>query len=284
MITFLRLGEKGNLGNQLFQIASSIGIADKNGHQYSFPAWKYSEFLERPLPVLSEADAKNWTQIKEKQFSYYDWKLGDGNYNLEGWLQTEKYFQEVDIKHVFKFKKHFQDDLKEKFKYLFSRKTILITIRRGDFVDNKYYFQTSYKYYFSALLKHFPDFEDYNIIFTSDDPDYCKYHFQFLKNAYFLEGLSAIEQMALASLFDHFIISNSTFSWWVAWLGEKENTKVVCPIRNFDGPYRKIYDETDYYCERWNKHDENSFSIPSKYISLTCCAFRDLKKKDCSFD
>jgi hypothetical protein len=39
MITYSNLGKKGDLGNQLFQIASIIGIAEKNHQEYCFPIW-----------------------------------------------------------------------------------------------------------------------------------------------------------------------------------------------------------------------------------------------------
>ncbi len=29
--------------------------------------------------------------------------------------------------------------------------------------------------------------------------------------------------------FDHFIISNSSYSWWASYLGEKENSIIIAP-------------------------------------------------------
>ena len=29
--------------------------------------------------------------------------------------------------------------------------------------------------------------------------------------------------------YDHFIISNSSYSWWASYLGEKENSKIKAP-------------------------------------------------------
>lgn len=268
MITFLRLGKKGNLGNQLFQVASTIAIAKRNGHQYCFPDWKMNDYFENEIPLIPETKVLNWKIIKEKQFNFYEWEVEEGNFSLEGWFQTEKYFTNINVKEIFSFKKEFKKKLQLKHQHLFEKKNVFISIRRGDFVDNKYYFQTSYRFYFTALLKYFPDFEHYNFIFTSDDIGYCKKHFISLPNVFFLENLSAAEQLCLAQNADHFVISNSTFSWWVAWLSEKENSIIIRPERNFAGRYLKEYDESDFFPERWIKHKENETSIPLKYKSL----------------
>lgn len=266
MITFSRLGKKGNLGNQLFQIASTIGIAKKNDQKYCFPHWEYADYFEWKFNQIN--NIKDWIAVRENKFNYYDWEVINDNYDLNGWLQTECYFHNLNIKNVFKFKTEFEIKIVAKYKTLFSKKTILVTVRRGDFVNNPNYFQLSYKFYLTALLHHFNDLEEYNIIFTSDSISYCKKHFSFLPNVFFLENLKPIEQLCLCSKFNHYIISNSTFSWWLAWLGEESTTKIIRPIRIFDGEYSKNYDESDYFPSRWISHDENHFHIPYKYVRL----------------
>lgn len=266
MITYSNLGKKGNLGNQLFQIASTIGIAEKNHQEYCFPFWEYSEYFEFQFNECSSVE--NWTSVREKAFNYYDWEVSNGNYDLNGWLQSENYFSSVNIKKVFQFKSDFENKLLEKYHYLFSKKTILVTVRRGDFVNNPNYFQLSYKFYLTALLHQFNNLQEYNIIFTSDSISYCKKHFSFLPNVFFLENLKPIEQLCLGSKFDHYIISNSTFSWWMAWLGEKKETKIIRPMKIFDGDYSKKNDESDYFPKRWIAHDENEFKLQNRYWKL----------------
>lgn len=268
MITYSKLGKiyRGNLWNQMFQIASTIGIAEKNGHSYFFPAWQFSKYFEFQLPVADKDDS--FKIIKEEKFNYYERDIEEGNYDLDGWLQTEKYFEQLKIKEIFKFKKEFSEELRIKHQPLFSRKTILISVRRGDFVNNPYFFQTSFKYYLLAITKNFPDWEDRNLIFTSDDIAYCKYHFSFLKNTFFLNNLSAIEQMVLAPQFDDFVISNSTFSWWLARLGEKEHSKIIRPIKNYRGEYSKQNNDADYFPLRWISFNENSYRLEKKYFML----------------
>jgi hypothetical protein len=266
MITYSNLGKKGNLGNQLFQIASTIGLAEKNHQEYCFPFWEYSDYFEFQFKECSSVE--NWTYVREKSFNYYHWDISNGNYDLNGWLQSERYFSQSKSKSIFQFKSDFENKLVEKYHYLFAKKTILVTVRRGDFVNNPNYFQLSYKFYLTALLHQFNNLQEYNIIFTSDSISYCKKHFSFLPNVFFLENLSAIEQLCLGSKFDHYIISNSTFSWWMAWLGENKETKIIRPIKIFDGEYAIRNTESDYFPKRWIAHDENEFKLDNRYWKL----------------
>ena len=266
MITFSKLGHKGNLGNQLFQIASTIGISEKNGHSFSFPIWKYSNFFEYQFPVSSIEDGLE--PIIEEQYNFYEWNVGKGNYTIDGWLQSEKYFDRNRTKEIFTFKQEFKQELLKQNQHLFSKKTILISIRRGDFIKHPNYFQLSFQYYFLAIIKNFPDWENRKLIFTSDDIQYCEYHFSFLKNAYFLKELSGIEQLVLGAQCDDFVISNSTFSWWTAWLGEKESSKIIRPIQNFSPQFREQNDDSDYFPTRWISFDDSLYKIDNKYFVL----------------
>ena len=263
MYTFRGLGNKGNLGNQLFQIAAISSLAIRAGHQYSFPEWKYEKYFSSDLPRLS--GNIELTNILEKQFHYYEWEKFESkkNINLYGWFQSEKYFNPDHVRDLFKFDEDFVSNLIEKFHYVFDKKTILVSVRRGDFVNHPRYYQLSYKYYFSAIIENFPDWKQRNIVFISDDNDYCKKHFSFIKNTFFMGDLSPIEQMALGSLCDDYVISNSSFSWWTAWLGEKKDTKIIRPYRYFRGRFSDENDDSDYFPERWLM-----FSEKNKFLSL----------------
>lgn len=277
MITFLNLGKKGNLGNQLFQIASTIGIAESNNHRFCFPDWQYSKYFEYDFPIMIE---REWTVIQEERFNFYNWEIGEGNYSLNGWLQSEKYFQNISVRDIFKFKDDFLTDVEKKAGNLVFDNPIVISVRRGDFVCSPYYYQLTYKYYLAALCNFFPDFEKRKLLFISDDINYCKKQFSSLKNAVFLENYSPMEQLVLCSKFDDFVISNSTFSWWVAWLGEKESSKIIRPIKNFDGSFVEKYNEIDYFPSRWIKFDYLNFKLPLKYYKIIIYGeFNNLRDK-----
>lgn len=273
MITFSQLEKKGHLGNQLFQIASTVGIAKKNGHDFSFPEWKYAPYFEYQLPILKNT---NFINYKEESFHYYDIQLDiDKNYDLNGWFQTEKYFNLEKVKEVFTLKKTYKEKVKTKYKSILKKETIFISIRRGDFVDHPDYFQLSIDYYLNALITYFKNWSEYHIIVTSDDIQYCKYHFSNLTNVLFLENVPAIEQLALASFCNNFIISNSTFSWWCAWFGDSQNTLVIRPEYNFTKEKNSVDNDKDYYPDRWI-----NFKHQNKKIDLSDVIFLLNKKND----
>lgn len=265
MLTYSRLGKKGNLGNQMFQIASTIGLSTKYNHNYIFPYWEYNKYFNLALP---QGSVTNFEIIYEKKFNYYDWNIEKGNHDIFGYLQSEKYFDKKLIKRIFTFKNEFITDLKKKNSLAGDPKNILISVRRGDFVHHPWFYQLSYKYYLGALIEHFPDWKNRNLIFASDDIAYCKFHFSFLPNSFFLENLDPIEQLAFGSNCKDFIISNSTFSWWMAWLGEKKDSKVITPLKNFRGKHSLNTNEEDYFPKRWIKFDHNYFTLPNKYYIL----------------
>ena len=268
MITFGKLGRKGNLGNQLFQIASTIGIAIKNDHEFGFEEWQYQSFFKNHLPKI---DSKNYNfkHVLETKYEYHDWGLETHNdYDLEGWLQSEKYFQKDLVKHYFEFNTKLKNKIDTLFKIVFEKPTILISIRRGDFVRHPDYYQTPIKYYLNALYNFFPDWVEKNLVILSDDISYCKYHFSFLNNAYFGDNLSVIEQLYLGTKCDHFIISNSTFSWWSAWLGERESSIIIAPFQNFRGEKSIESNDKDFYPDRWNKYNFEQDKIPLKFLYI----------------
>lgn len=269
MISYSNLGRTGhgNLGNQLFQIASCMGIAKHFGTEAAFPTWDYEKYFENKLPDFKRSSLRN---VKEQHF-HFDFNQFNNDCDITGWLQSEKYFEDCkkEIREQFTFNR---DAIGIK-GIIYDKETIAISIRRGDYVNNPNYALLPINYYIGSLLKEFPDYHNYNIIIFSDDMEYCKLHFSGLDNVYYAEG-NAIEQLCLMSLCDHFIIANSTFSWWGAWLGEKQHSKVIKPNYHFGYEFGKLNNAKDFYPERWIAYDHKiervdlsdvTFIIPVAY-------------------
>lgn len=229
------------------------GIAHKLNTQACFPQWKYQKYFKNQLI----RGGRKGRDLNEPHFHYSDDWLQDGA-DYVGWLQSEKYFH--NAKELFEFDNTFKELVKAKYK--FQKETIAISVRRGDFVGNPNYELLPIKYYIGALLKF--DFEKYDIVFFSDDISYCKTHFECI-NAHFIEA-EPIEQLCLMSMCDNHIISNSTFSWWGAYLSNSK--RIIRPAYNFSEYYKRNNDDKDYYPD-WEVFYHKDYKINLKDVTFT---------------
>lgn len=283
MITYSNLGKAGSgrLGNSLFQIASMIGMSERYGTDFTMPVgWKYYNFFKN-LPdqgIMQKYDER----IIEPQFHYtpdffdaHHEKYKNKTIDILGWLQTEKYWIHCKDKvlNALKFKDDFRNNCRDRFSKAFDKKTIAISIRRGDFVNNPNHYLLPITYYILALFDNFPDWREKNIVIFSDDIPYCKVHFGGLDNVFFPEGFSDIEQLCLMTQMDDFIIANSTFSWWGAYLGSKKHSKIIRPVTHFRGELKQKSNINDHYPNEWIKFDHRETNGDKRKIDLSDVTF-----------
>lgn len=276
IISFGALGKHGRLGNQLFQIASTMGLAEKYGAQAAFPAWPYAEYFENYLP-RGERQPK---RVTEAHFHYYDPRLTE-SCDLFGYFQSYKYFGGEKLR----LKPQFVEAMRSKLE-IWDKKVICLQVRRGDYVGNPNYHQLSPGYYLQALEKYFPNWRECNLLFISDDIEYCRTHFEALPNSYFSKGLTDIEEMALASNCNSFIISNSTFGWWTAWFASKGMPgvrKVIYPDKMFAGP-QAHFETKDYWPIQWQPFERMDYRLDLKDVTFTIPVYFDHKDRKNNLD
>jgi SAM-dependent methyltransferase len=279
----------GRCGNQLFQYASLIGLSKKYGCDVKLPRWKYSQFFQHPPDQIDYIAVDKLVEEPHYHYEQEFWERHNEDFksktvDILGWLQSEKFFQDSkdEVDRRFKFTQDVIESVRLKVnKSMFDKPVIAISVRRGDFVDNPNHYLLPINYYIGALMKCFPDFrEQYNIMMFSDDLNFCKLHFQCLQNVFYADGLSAIEQLCLGSFCHGAIISNSTFSWWMAWLMERRlgAVTIVRPNFVFDGEQARTHSDKDYWPDRWTVFDHKimdnridlsdvTFTIPVNYDS-----------------
>ena len=259
MIGFNALGQLGRLGNQMFQFASLKGIARHRGFNFCFPpSANKNEWTDHQLLIPFKLRSTNELNIQyidfdrptihEQGFTFNkdlfdncpDW------ITLQGFFQTEKYFKHIEkqIRKDFTFKDEIKDECDDLIKQFTN--PIALHIRRGDFVwNNKNHPPLSLDYYESALKLFDSDRE---VIIFSDDTEWCKNQDIFADDRFAVaEGGDQFYDMCLMSMCDDFIIANSTFSWWGAWLGNRG--KVVAPKQWFGEALS--HDTKDLYCKGW---------------------------------
>ena len=281
MITSSNNETNGRLGNILFRTASLIGISNKCNNKLILPKSKYVEYFISDLfeGTIEELNC-TFKYLSESDFHYtkelYDIESYE-NVNINGYLQSKKYWEQCEelVKNTFKFNDDFICSVIGKCKSnIFDKETIAIHIRRGDYIGNNNYVQLEISYYILALFENFTNWRSYNIIIFSDDISYCKVHFDCIPNVYFSENNSDIEDLCLMSQCNHFIISNSTFSWWGAYLGSKKNSKVIRPNYLFNGELLKKNNFKDFYLPEWINFDHNNENGEDKKIDLNDVSFQ----------
>lgn len=251
MITIKNFGNRakmGGLGNQLFQINALAGISEKTGHPVMLSGWKYAD--EFDIKMKFGNPPGNCIPIKENNF-HFDLSPFEGldqrkNYDFTGYLQSEKYFADRTIK----FKQPTAMSTRMFLKWFLGQKkeTVAVHVRRGDYVGNPYYHQLPYTYFLEVLEKKIPDLLSKRIMVFSDDIEYCKSVFP--KNFLFMAGNTEIEDLFLMSLCDYHVLSNSTFSWWGAYLSNSK--RIICPDKYFAGNGLKN-DTKDFWPDNWHK-------------------------------
>jgi hypothetical protein len=87
-------------------------------------------------------------------------------------------------------------------------------------------------------------------LLCSDDVNFWKETNLFHDKRHFLlEGEDEVTTLALLSQFSYFILANSTFSWWGAWLADTKH--VIAPMKWFGPTGPPSYQ--DIYMPEWEK-------------------------------
>ena len=240
MITFSNIGNYGRLGNQMFQYASVIGIAKKNGYDYCFPLHRSS--LSKWFDLTTKDQIYFGNIYNEQMFKFQPivFDLPD-NMDYVGYFQSEKYFEHCSsfIRNEFKFKNEIKQKVDEWFKDK-NDSYISVHVRRGDYLNSPNFHPVPKIEWYIEAMKSFPNKK---FLFFSDDLDWCK---QTFPEHYFSPFDNEGEDMYAMSKCNGHIIANSSFSWWGAWLGKG---KTIAP-RTWFGPHGP-QDWQDIYCSDW---------------------------------
>jgi len=193
-----------------------------------------SNKIGRHIPFL------NIKIIKENNFEYNENLILKSNNNclLIGYWQTEKYFEDYSdiIRKDFKIKTDMTDSvLKEASEVIaLGNRAVALGVRRYQevkkFVNIKL---TGKDYYLKAMDMIAQKIENPVFVCFTQDQQWVKENLTGKFNIKFVEPKDhkngAIEDLYLMKLCKHFIISNSTFYWWGAWLAENNNKVVITP-------------------------------------------------------
>jgi hypothetical protein len=280
----------GGIGNQLFQYALYVELLSK-GFEVAVDISWYENYASRELSLIEEfnlnmryadksfvkkiADIENTYISKIKKYFFrknthyienqriFNEKIflfeKYDNVYLDGYWGADKYFfgSILNIKELY-----FPNNKREKYrnlleeKYGLNKRFVSIHIRRGDYKSksplNPVYILPD-QYFHYAIKQYKEQFNNSVCVVFSDNIEDAKKIMRGY-DCYYVDWTSiAIEDFYLMASCDDHIISNSTFSFWAAYLGFNESA-------------------INYYPALWFRHipeNNTTFRFPKKWIKVS---------------
>jgi hypothetical protein len=269
----------GGLGNQLFQIFTTISYSINSKNQFKFLNVEklgsgktiirytyWNTFFKRLKTFLiNDNDLPQMNIVREKNFRYNSIsndELLNKNIMLYGYFQSYKYFQKnyEMICRIIGLESMKQDVIRKNNPL---ERTISMHFRLGDYKKClDYHPITTYTFYDKCLeyMETKLTEESYTVLYFCQDEDiedvletinrlkikFTNFEFKRADN-----NMEDWEQLVLMSCCQHNIIANSSFSWWGAYFNSNTN-KIVCYPSVWFGSTVNI-DTIDLFPKEWVK-------------------------------
>ena len=264
---------KGGLGNQLFQYATGKSLAlrlgvgltldlnwylenGENHTKFLLDKFQIDDKFFRPPLIIPRRFRSFIYKIVEKAsfFGLTNPVLRDVNLKftkelliidypvtLDGYWQNELYFNQYrkEIIQTIKLREEIPYENQLLLNKIHNSNSICVHIRRGDYISNSYAANIhgicSIDYYYKAIDIFSKKIDSPSFYIFSDDPEWVKSninidHHSFVINSDFNKPELDFTLMKSCK---HFIIANSTYSWWAAWLSTHQMKEVIAPKQWF---------------------------------------------------
>jgi hypothetical protein len=258
----------GGFGNNLFQISNILNVSNKlgvdcktNGIPLRGDAGNYNgndfEFERIFYPI------KEFVDVNSNCLNYYKHPdLGDNfsytkvplidNTIYDGYFQSEKYFEDINIKDFFIFRNDLLLDVSQKYNINPDKKYTSIHCRFGGDRNNsntQHYHKNVSKDFYITSLSLTPKCDVKFVI--SDDIKLAKE----ILGIDFEDSIFVDESMensfSLMSLCNYNIIGNSTFSWWSSFLNLNQDSVSIAPKTEWFGPGNSHLNLDDLFPKKW---------------------------------
>ena len=277
----IQINLMGGLGNQLFMIFAVVSYAMDYNIDYTLIPNKNgtvhgeSSYWDNLLDCFKNktCDISHYDHVYQEPF--YNFQSLPKNLSENNTLINASYFQSYKY-FAHNYQKIIQimgllekqKNISYKYKFLFKSKTIAIHFRFGDYLSLQHFHcVTPYIYFVNAICSlanklddKGENIEDYQILYFCE-PGNDIYVNQFLKNIkenikYNINFIKIPDevpdwtQLLIMSCCDHFIITNSSFSWFGAYFSDKSDKIVYCP-KHWFAPQSTSMNTKDLFPDEW---------------------------------
>jgi hypothetical protein len=248
-MTTVYLVVKGGLGNQLFQAAFGLylelmtgvqvrylthGFAGDN-YRRTFLLDQFASLNGKVAPVEEAVGAPHYRepaapqppeQTREEVLTLI--ARAPERLILEGYWQNEIYFADARPVIQAALRLPLEDKAIELSHSLRQEGVVGMHVRRSDYGHHGL---ARTEYYRQAIDSLRAEVGPLPVLVFSDEYNFCSFEFGKIANLSVVRGDSQTPMIDfhLLSSCRHFILSNSSFSWWSAWLGASEDSLVFAP-------------------------------------------------------
>ncbi len=256
----------GGLGNQMFQYAFSRVLKEQWSIPIEFDTHFYEEHREWNIGLsdyaiedreFADHVAFNKIRLVVQRLPIIRWIIGtykecrEYAFDLRvfkwkyrfyaGYWQNIRYLTPIRerLRNELRYSGDLSEELLQLSQEIRNGNTIAVHVRRGDYMSPMYkgkYYILDEDYYRRAILKaeaiHSSKGPIDKVYFFSNDINWCIDTFSDIENAVFIDGrISQSEHtdLYLMQQAKILIMANSTFSWWAAWLSDREERMVIAP-------------------------------------------------------
>ena len=276
----------GGLGNQMFQYAFGRAVAesldrplwlDTSGFaEYPLRRFNLPEFVaphELAPPSMARRlrlqrsrlgrllpQALRIQEVRERTHAYHQLEslLPSRVVHLSGYWQTERYFVHRRSQLLAEFTPKLAPTglNAELMSQIRGSEAISLHVRRGDYVSNPataaYHGVCGTDYYEAASREIMKGMASPQFFIFSDDIEWVRSNLKIDAPCVYIghNGDRPWEDLRLMSVCRRFVIANSSFSWWGAWLSDSPAKRVIAPKRWFVTDEK---DARDQIPESWER-------------------------------
>ncbi len=216
----------------------------------------YNLRIEKLSAAASYLVTRKYPVVKEAHFHYDERLLPEAQEGViyDGWWQSPKYFAGVEeqLRQDLRFSRPVIDASRDLLGRIEGCNAVCLNVRRTDFLKVDTLNATDKDYFLRGADYLIDRLDDPRFFVFSDDIEWCRENISLAAPTEFVDhahkGFKFGNYLRLMTACRHFLIPNSSFAWWAAWLNTQPGKVVVAPKNWFTDPN---IDTSDLVPQEW---------------------------------